>query len=339
MIIPSSTNPKVTEIGDYIFRVCFIDPFQGYVMAKFAHDNLKFTKVAILARHQVATTPWAWRTCSSASSPRWAGRSSARRPTPRATPTSGASSPRSSGCKPDGIYVPGYYTDVGRHRPAGPRAGHQGAADGRRRLGQREAVRAGRRGGGGQLLQQPLQPRRPERPRIQKFIADYKAAFGGVPDALAALGYDAAKVAVDAMKRADLAGPDGRPRRHRRDQELPRGDRHHHPRRAPQRQQARGRPRGRQGQDEVRGHHRPLMSDLRPAPHQRARRRHHLRPGGPRLHDGLRGAEAHQLRPRRRDDGGHVPRLRGGAEAGARAPVRALGRPAHLPGGDGGLRG
>jgi hypothetical protein len=33
MISPSSTNPKVTETGDYIFRVCFIDPFQGTVMA------------------------------------------------------------------------------------------------------------------------------------------------------------------------------------------------------------------------------------------------------------------------------------------------------------------
>src|SRR5205823_2589137 len=40
MITPSSTNPKVTEIGDYIFRVCFIDPFQGFVMAKFARENL-----------------------------------------------------------------------------------------------------------------------------------------------------------------------------------------------------------------------------------------------------------------------------------------------------------
>lgn len=29
MITPSSTNPKVTEVGDYVFRVCFIDPFQG----------------------------------------------------------------------------------------------------------------------------------------------------------------------------------------------------------------------------------------------------------------------------------------------------------------------
>ena len=48
MISPSSTNPKVTEVGDYIFRVCFIDPFQGLVMAKFATNTLKLKNVAIL---------------------------------------------------------------------------------------------------------------------------------------------------------------------------------------------------------------------------------------------------------------------------------------------------
>src|ERR1051326_5685984 len=41
MISPSSTNPKVTEIGDYIFRVCFLDPFQGWAVAKFAANTLK----------------------------------------------------------------------------------------------------------------------------------------------------------------------------------------------------------------------------------------------------------------------------------------------------------
>ena len=41
MITPSSTNPKVTEVGNFIFRTCFIDPFQGTVMAKFAAENLK----------------------------------------------------------------------------------------------------------------------------------------------------------------------------------------------------------------------------------------------------------------------------------------------------------
>jgi len=48
MISPASTNPKVTEAGDYIFRVCFIDPFQGTVMANFARKTLKLQKVALL---------------------------------------------------------------------------------------------------------------------------------------------------------------------------------------------------------------------------------------------------------------------------------------------------
>src|SRR5262249_52591159 len=52
MISNASTNPKVTKDGDktrpFVFRVCFIDPFQGTVMAKFAHDNKKWKKVAIL---------------------------------------------------------------------------------------------------------------------------------------------------------------------------------------------------------------------------------------------------------------------------------------------------
>src|SRR5271154_3986848 len=47
-ISPSSTNPKVTQIGDYIFRVCFIDPFQGTVMANFATKTLNVKKVAVL---------------------------------------------------------------------------------------------------------------------------------------------------------------------------------------------------------------------------------------------------------------------------------------------------
>ena len=48
MISPSSTNPAVTQVGDYIFRVCFIDPFQGEVMAKFAANTLKAKKAAIM---------------------------------------------------------------------------------------------------------------------------------------------------------------------------------------------------------------------------------------------------------------------------------------------------
>lgn len=48
MMAISSTNPRVTEVGDYIFRICFIDPFQGAVLAKFAHTSLKAKRVALL---------------------------------------------------------------------------------------------------------------------------------------------------------------------------------------------------------------------------------------------------------------------------------------------------
>jgi branched-chain amino acid transport system substrate-binding protein len=47
VVSPGSTNPAVTEKGDYIFRVCFIDPLQGTVMAKFALDNVHAKKIAI----------------------------------------------------------------------------------------------------------------------------------------------------------------------------------------------------------------------------------------------------------------------------------------------------
>jgi len=48
MIAISSTNPRVTEMGNYIFRVCFIDPFQGAVLAKFARDSLHAARAGVL---------------------------------------------------------------------------------------------------------------------------------------------------------------------------------------------------------------------------------------------------------------------------------------------------
>jgi branched-chain amino acid transport system substrate-binding protein len=48
MISPISTNPKVTRVGDFISRVCYTDPFQGRVLARFARDDLKARSVAIL---------------------------------------------------------------------------------------------------------------------------------------------------------------------------------------------------------------------------------------------------------------------------------------------------
>ena len=48
MVTSSSTNPDVTKVGDYIFRACFDDTFQGQALAKFTKEELKFAKIAII---------------------------------------------------------------------------------------------------------------------------------------------------------------------------------------------------------------------------------------------------------------------------------------------------
>jgi branched-chain amino acid transport system substrate-binding protein len=55
MISPAATLPQVTEIGDFIFRICFTDPFQGKIMAQFARKNLSLKRVGFLLD---ATSPY-----------------------------------------------------------------------------------------------------------------------------------------------------------------------------------------------------------------------------------------------------------------------------------------
>lgn len=48
MISPASTNPAVTLVGDYIFRVCFLDSFQGQALARFAYDDLQARSAVVM---------------------------------------------------------------------------------------------------------------------------------------------------------------------------------------------------------------------------------------------------------------------------------------------------
>ena len=47
-IAPAATAPAITDAGNYIFRTCFIDPFQGKVGGKFAYSNLNTKNAAVL---------------------------------------------------------------------------------------------------------------------------------------------------------------------------------------------------------------------------------------------------------------------------------------------------
>jgi len=208
MISPSSTNPKVTEVGTYIFRVCFIDPFQGFVMAKFAHDNLKITRAAVLkdqkSDYSLGLTEFFTRKFTE-----MGGKIATTEAYAKGDSDFRAQLTAIKAQKPEAIYVPGYYSDVGiiarQARELGipkkiPLLGGDGW----------QSYKLFELGGSaieGSYFSDHYSPDNPS-PVVQKFLAEYKAAYGSVPDSLAGLGYDAARVAIAAMQRApDLSGP------------------------------------------------------------------------------------------------------------------------------------
>lgn len=205
MITPSSTNPKVTEVGDYIFRICFIDPFQGEAMAKFAYNNLKVKKAAILKDskndYSVGLAQFFSETFKGLG-----GQIIAEESYFEGDQDFKAQLTSIKGKKPEAIFIPGYYTEVGL------------IARQARELG----ITAPLLGGDGwdsPKLTEIATLKKPgdalnncyfsnhysvddPRPEIQSFITKYKEKYGQVPDAMAPLGYDAAHILFDAIKRA-----------------------------------------------------------------------------------------------------------------------------------------
>ena len=207
MITPSSTNPAVTEKGDYIFRVCFIDPFQGFVMAKFARDDLKFKNVAILkdvkSAYSVGLTEVFERKFAEMGGKVLGIESYSKGDTDFRSQLTAIKK-----LKPEGLYVPGYYNDVGIIARQARELGLKTVMMGGDGWDSEKLFELGGKAIEGSYVSNHYSPEDPS-PQVQNFITKYKAKFGGaVPDSLAALGYDAANVAIEAMKRApDLSGP------------------------------------------------------------------------------------------------------------------------------------
>jgi branched-chain amino acid transport system substrate-binding protein len=204
MISPSSTNPQVTQIGDMIFRVCFIDPYQGYVGAKFARENLKAQKVAILYDQAQAYSK-GLKDDFSKSFTQLGGSIATEQAYTGGDQDFSAQLTSIRATRPDVIYVPGYYTDVGnialQARKLGIKAPLLGG-DGW------DSAKLGEIGGAaieGSYYSNHYSPEE-QRPAVQEFVKKYQARFGAVPDGLAALGYDAAKILFDAMQRAPSLG-------------------------------------------------------------------------------------------------------------------------------------
>ena len=202
MISPSSTNPKVTETGDFIFRVCFIDPFQGGLLAGFARNTLKAKKVAIFsdvsAPYSVGLAQY-FREGFLAGG----GEIIAEQKYTGGDKDFKAQLTAIKSTQPDAIMVPGYYNDVGlivaQARQLGinvPLFGGDGwEAPELLQIAGGEALQ-------GTYYSTHFSPESAD-PLVQKFVAGYKAKYDGeTPDAMAALGYDSVMVLADAIRRA-----------------------------------------------------------------------------------------------------------------------------------------
>jgi branched-chain amino acid transport system substrate-binding protein len=200
MITPSSTNPKVTEVGDYIFRVCFIDPFQGEVMAKFALETLKVKKVAILRDvkndYSIGLANFFTDKIKAAGGEVLLDQSY----------SSGDIDFKSQltairGKKPEVIFVPGYYTEVGLIARQARQLGIKAPLLGGDGWDSPKLTEIGGNALEGSYFSNHYSSE-DNSPHVQSFIEKYRAAYKVVPDGLAAMGYDAALVLIDAMKRA-----------------------------------------------------------------------------------------------------------------------------------------
>ena len=200
MISPSSTNPAVTQVGDYIFRVCFIDPFQGEVMAKFAANNLKAKRAAILYDFNSDYSRGLYQFFKRSFTSLGGQIVSEQSYTQGDRDFSGQLTAIRA-ANPDVIYVPGYFGEVGVISNQTKQLGIKAPLLGGDGWDAPQLWQLGGASLNGNYISNHYSVDDPS-PAIQKFVADYKARYNVLPDALAALGYDSMKVLADAVKRA-----------------------------------------------------------------------------------------------------------------------------------------
>lgn len=205
MITPSSTNPEVTKKGDFVFRVCFIDPMQGPIMARFAAEDLKLKKVAIL-RDIKSDYSMGLSKFFTAKFKELGGEVVATLDYTSNDPDFKAQLTQIRAVAPDGLFVPGYYNDLG---PIARQA---------RELGLKIPLLGGDGWDSPKLFElsagalegayyaNHYSAESPS-PVTQKFIRDYRKAYGVQADGLAAAGYDAAAILLDAIERAPTLTP------------------------------------------------------------------------------------------------------------------------------------
>lgn len=200
MITPSSTNPKVTQVGDYIFRVCFLDDFQGAVIAKFVANTLKLKRVAILKDikndYSVGLAQY-----FSENFKKLGGEIIAEQAYSEGDNDFKAQLTALKATNPELVFVPGYYTEaaliIKQARELNMTMPFQGG-DG---WDSAKLIEIGGTAMEGTYYCNHYSTE-DTREVVQNFVTKFRAKYNETPDAIATLAYDAGRILVDAIRRA-----------------------------------------------------------------------------------------------------------------------------------------
>jgi branched-chain amino acid transport system substrate-binding protein len=200
MISPASTNPKVTETGDYIFRVCFIDPFQGTVMANFARKTLKLQNTAVFtdvrSDYSLGLAKFFKQGFIADG-----GKIVVEENYSAGDKDFNAQLTAIKAANPDGIFLPGYYTEAGLIVLQARQQGITVPIFGGDGWESSSLVPIGGKALEGCYFSTHYSPQDTS-PTVQNFVKDFKTKYHETPDAMAALGYDSAMILADALRRA-----------------------------------------------------------------------------------------------------------------------------------------
>ncbi len=203
------TNPLVTAGNDYYFRVCFIDPFQGTVMAKYAANKLNAKKVAIL---QEVSSDYSVGICKFFSDEfkKLTGDNNA--VVAKANYNTGdqdftAQLTNIKSSNPDVIFAPGNFTEGAMLIKQARQLGITTPIIGADTWETPEFLDIGKEDVEGTVFSTFFATETPITEESKIFLDAYRKEYNKEPAAATALGYDAYILILDAIKRADSAYP------------------------------------------------------------------------------------------------------------------------------------
>jgi branched-chain amino acid transport system substrate-binding protein len=205
LITPTATAISVTKVGDYVFRSCFTDPFTGRIMARFAIEHLHARRAVILTDVKQDYSIGVSAELSAFY------RQQGGQVLQEFSFSSGDTDFRAQlsslkSLQPDVVFVPAYYTEAALILREARQLGVKAPFVGGEGWDSPSLLSVAGKSADGSFYTNHFSPDDPE-PLVQTFVRAYKAKYGTVPDALAALWYDGAELLADAIRRAGSAEP------------------------------------------------------------------------------------------------------------------------------------